>query len=101
MAQVNTVAGPVDGARLGRTLMHEHIFVLSPEIEKTAEEWDEPAQVARAVEKLRELKEHGIDTLVDLTVIGLGRYIPRIAEIAARVPEMNVVVATGVYTYND
>jgi phosphotriesterase-related protein len=101
MTQVNTVGGPVDGSSLGRTLMHEHIFVLSPEIEKTTEEWDEPAQVARAVEKLRELKEHGIDTLVDLTVIGLGRYIPRIAEIAARVPEMHVVVATGVYTYND
>ncbi|HEY1650949.1 MAG TPA: hypothetical protein VGG09_03620 [Acidimicrobiales bacterium] len=101
MTQVNTVGGPVDGARLGRTLMHEHIFVLSPEMEKTREEWDEPAQVARAVDKLRELKEHGIDTLVDLTVIGLGRYLPRIVEIAAQVPEVNVVVATGVYTYND
>ena len=51
--------------------------------------------------KLRELKAHGIDTLVDLTVIGLGRYIPRIAAIADQVPEINVVVATGVYTYNE
>jgi phosphotriesterase-related protein len=101
MTQVNTVRGAVDGAQLGRTLMHEHIFVLSPEIEKTTEEWDEPAQVARAIEKLRELKAHGIDTLVDLTVIGLGRFLPRIVEIAAQVPEINVVVATGVYTYND
>ena len=52
MAQVNTVRGPVDGSLLGRTLMHEHIFVLSPEIEKTAEEWDETAQRARAVTKV-------------------------------------------------
>ncbi len=81
--------------------MHEHIFVLSPEIEKTADEWDETAEQARAVTKLRELKDHGIDTLVDLTVIGLGRYIPRVAAIADEVPEINVVVATGVYTYND
>ncbi len=101
MSQVNTVGGPIEGARLGRTLMHEHIFVLSPEIEKTREEWDEPAQVARAVDKLKELKDRGIDTLVDLTVIGLGRYVPRIVEIANRVPQINVVVATGVYTYND
>lgn len=101
MTQVNTVNGPVDSAQLGHTLMHEHIFVLSPEIEKTTEEWDEPTQQARAVEKLRDLKDHGIDTLVDLTVIGLGRYLPRIVEIAAQVPAMNVVVATGVYTYND
>ncbi len=101
MAEVNTVRGPVDGARLGRTLMHEHIFVLSPEIEKTADEWDEAAEQERAVRKLRELKDHGIDTLVDLTVIGLGRYIPRVAAIAEQVPEINVVVATGVYTYNE
>src|SRR5271157_4487640 len=101
MSQVSTVRGPVDGGLLGRTLMHEHIFVLSPEIEKTAEEWDESAQRASAVTKLRELKQHGIDTLVDLTVMGLGRSMPRIAAIAQEVPEINVVVATGVYTYND
>ncbi|HEY5385756.1 MAG TPA: hypothetical protein VIJ56_11020, partial [Acidimicrobiales bacterium] len=81
--------------------MHEHIFVLSPEIEKTADEWDEAAEQARAVTKLRDLKNHGIDTLVDLTVIGLGRYMPRVAAIADQVPEINVVVATGVYTYNE
>ena len=101
MSQVNTVRGPVEPAALGLTLMHEHIFVLSPEIEKTVDEWDEEVQQARAVAKLRELKRRGIDTLVDLTVVGLGRYIPRIATIAEQVPEINVVVATGVYTYND
>ena len=77
MPQVNTVRGAVDGEQLGRTLMHEHIFVLSPEIEKAPDEWDETAQQARAVAKLRELHDHGIETLVDLTVIGLGRYMPR------------------------
>ena len=101
MSQVNTVRGPVEPAALGRTLMHEHIFVLSPEIEKTVDEWDEEVQQARAVAKLRELKQRGVDTLVDLTVVGLGRYIPRIATIAEQVPEINVVVATGVYTYNE
>ena len=33
-------------------------------------------------------------------MIGLGRYIPRIARIAAAT-DINIVVATGVYTYND
>ncbi len=32
MGTVETVQGAVDTARLGVTLMHEHIFVLSPEI---------------------------------------------------------------------
>jgi len=101
MAPVNTVRGPVDGGSLGSTLMHEHVFVLSPEIEKTAEEWDEDAARDIAVQRLQELKDHGIDTIVDLTVIGLGRFIPRIAAVAERVPDINIVAATGVYTYND
>jgi phosphotriesterase-related protein len=101
MPQINTVQGPVEGDTLGATLMHEHIFVLSPEIEKTAEEWDESAEQARAVDKLRALKQLGVDTLVDLTVIGLGRYIPRVKAISDLVPEINIVVATGVYTYNE
>jgi phosphotriesterase-related protein len=98
---INTVRGPVDGRDLGSTLMHEHVFVLSPEIEKTATEWDEQEAQATAVQRLRELKEHGIDTIVDLTVIGLGRFIPRIVAVASQVPEINIVVATGVYTYNE
>ena len=99
--QVSTVLGTVDGGNLGSTLMHEHIFVLSPEVEKTAEEWDETAQRAEAVGRLDELKRAGVDTLVDLTVMGLGRFIPRIKAVAEQVPEINIVVATGVYTYND
>ena len=101
MPSVSTVRGPVDSGRLGSTLMHEHVFVLSPEIEKTSAEWDEEAAQETAVERLRELKASGIDTIVDLTVIGLGRFIPRIAAVAERVPEINIVVAAGVYTYNE
>ena len=40
-------------------------------------------------------------TIVDPTVIGLGRYIPRIQRIAEQVPDLNIVVATGCYTYDD
>ena len=53
-----------------------------------------------AIVRLNELKARGVDTIVDLTVIGLGRYIPRIAQIAAAT-DLNIVVATGLYTYND
>ena len=41
-----------------------------------------------------------MDSIVDPTVIGIGRYIPRIARVAART-DLQIVVATGVYTYND
>jgi phosphotriesterase-related protein len=41
-----------------------------------------------------------VRTVVDPTVIGLGRYVPRIQRIAERVPQLNLVVATGIYTYD-
>jgi phosphotriesterase-related protein len=102
MATINTVRGPVDTTRLGATLMHEHVFVLSTEImQNFPETWgDEDKRVADAVQRLNELKGRGVDTIVDLTVIGLGRYIPRIQRVA-RETGLNIIVATGVYTYND
>ncbi len=102
MPQVNTARGAIDTADLGVTLMHEHVFVLSPEIlQNYPEKWgDEARREADAIRRLNELKSRGVDSIVDLTVIGLGRYIPRIARIAAAT-ELNIVVATGVYTYND
>jgi phosphotriesterase-related protein len=101
MGQVNTVRGPIDAAALGTTLMHEHVFVRSPEVATNwPTGWDKPEQVARAVDRLQELKAAGIDTIVDLTVVGLGRDIETVQEVAAQI-DLNIVVATGLYTYND
>jgi len=85
MPQVNTAGRAIDTADLGVTLMHEHVFVLSPEIlQNYPEKWgDEARREADAIRRLNELKSRGVDSIVDLTVIGLGRYIPRIARIAA------------------
>ena len=101
MAQVNTARGAIDTTALGVTLMHEHVFIITTEVmQNYPEQWDEDAREADAIERLNKLKVTGVDTIVDLTVIGLGRYIPRIARIAAAT-ELNIVVATGVYTFND
>jgi phosphotriesterase-related protein len=102
MTLVNTANGPVDTASLGPTLMHEHVFVLSAEIgQNYPEDWgDEEKRVSDAIARLTELRRAGVDTIVDLTVIGLGRYIPRIQRIAQQI-DLNIIVATGVYTYND
>ena len=85
MPNLNTARGAIDTADLGVTLMHEHVFILTPEITQNYPEvWgDEAKRVADAIARLNELKSRGVDTIVDLTVIGLGRYIPRIARIAA------------------
>ncbi len=101
-AEVETVRGTISTDELGVTLMHEHVFVLSPEIiANYPEGWgDEQAREDAAVEKLNALKAAGVDTIVDPTVIGLGRYIPRIQRVAART-DLRIVAATGVYTYGD
>jgi phosphotriesterase-related protein len=102
MARIQTVRGAIDSAQLGPTLMHEHVFVLDTEIvQNYPEEWGaEEKRVCDAVTRLNELKSKGVDTIVDLTVIGLGRYIPRIKQIAQQTG-INIIVATGIYTYHD
>ncbi len=102
MPFVQTARGQVDTADLGRTYMHEHIFVLTPDVQQNyPDEWgDEDDRVADAVAKLSALAAGGTRTIVDPTVIGLGRYIPRVQRIAEEVPQLNIVVATGCYTYD-
>jgi predicted metal-dependent phosphotriesterase family hydrolase len=79
MAQVETVRGPVDVASLATTLMHEHVFVLNEEIRRNyPADFNEDARVTHAIGQLRKAAERGIDTIVDPTVIGLGRDITRI-----------------------
>ena len=101
MSQVPTVLGPVDTAELGRTYMHEHIFSLTTDVQQNyPQEWgSEEDRIADAVGKLGALAAQGVSTIVDPTVVGLGRYIPRIQRVAAQVPELNIIVSTGIYTY--
>jgi phosphotriesterase-related protein len=100
---VQTVRGPIETSALGRTYLHEHIFVLSTDVQQNyPDEWgDEETRVADAVQKLSALAAQGVRTIVDPTVVGLGRYIPRIQRIAEQLPDLNIVVATGCYTYDD
>ncbi|GAA3157116.1 phosphotriesterase [Planomonospora alba] len=95
--------GPVPVADLGPTLMHEHVFVLSTEHLDNygrGSWWDEEFRVADAVAKLRNVAAKGVRTIVDPAVWGLGRYLPRVQRVAEQVPELNVVVATGLYSYD-
>jgi phosphotriesterase-related protein len=98
---VQTLRGPVDGADLGRVLMHEHLFTVDPDVARNVDTgWDEDAEVERAVQRLTELQVAGIGTLVDLTVIGLGRDVPLMLRVATRAP-LHIVAATGLYTFHD
>ncbi|WP_415975073.1 phosphotriesterase [Rhodococcus sp. 077-4] len=97
---IETMRGPLADDNLGATLMHEHIFGLSPEVHwnrpDLPEEWEIERRALEAATRLNEIKALGIDTIVDLTVIGLGRFIPAIERVAEQTA-VNIVVSTGIY----
>lgn len=96
---VETVRGPIDAGRLGFTLMHEHIVTQSIGLRQNwPDAFDRQTAARRAVEKLGEAKASGIDTIVDLTTIDLGRDVPLIQEIVEQT-DIQVIVATGVHLH--
>jgi phosphotriesterase-related protein len=101
MPTVNTATGPVDTSALGFTLMHEHIYVLTEGVNANFPHlWDRDARMKQATADLAEAKAHGVSTMVDLTVLGLGRDIAFVSE-AARRSGMQIIAATGLYTYDE
>ncbi len=101
MSKVETMRGPVDSANLGNVLVHEHVILMDLEyVENYRLDFDEATVVDRAAQELNALKAAGIDTIIDLTVLGLGRHIKRLAKVAEKT-DLNIIVATGVYTFKD
>lgn len=96
---VPTFTGEVEGEELGVTLIHEHVFVGSPELDVNLPhpEWDEEQAVDRAVAGFERLSALGVRTVVDLTVMGLGRDVARVRRVAERSP-VQLIAATGYYT---
>ena len=99
VGEVQTFQGPLRADQLGVTLIHEHIFVGHPELDLNLPhpEWDEAAAIELAVAGLHRLWDLGVRTVVDLTVLGLGRDVRRVAKVATRVP-VHLLASTGYYT---
>ncbi|HET7846553.1 MAG TPA: phosphotriesterase-related protein [Acidimicrobiia bacterium] len=91
----------MESSLLGVTLIHEHVFVRNPELELNLPdvEWEPSAAVESAIDALNHLHGKGIQTVVDLTVPGLGRDVGLVATVADRV-SVNLIAATGWYTPN-
>ena len=101
---VETVRGPVAAGDLGVSLLHEHVFIASPEGIANfnhhwgAPWWDEEERVADAIRQLQELRDVGVQTIVDPTGFGLSRDIRRLQRVNADV-DINIVVCTGLYAF--
>ena len=67
MTEIHTVTGPTTPERLGRTLMHEHLFIGYPGAEV---DWLRPGpsrreRVERCVDRIEEMKSLGITAMLD------------------------------------
>jgi phosphotriesterase-related protein len=103
VATVPTTAGEVDVEDLGVVLMHEHVFIRTEPLQwgwPGFGGWDEENEVAAARKRLGLLKRAGVDTILDMTVPGLGRD-PALVARAVDGTGLNVMCATGYYTYDD
>jgi phosphotriesterase-related protein len=100
MPTVETTGGPVDVDELGLTLIHEHFKatdeggrVQFPHLYDEQRDWEMAIADATAV------KEHGVKTVVEPGALFLHRdaaFSKRVADESG----LNVVLATGVYTYD-
>ena len=90
---VQTVLGPIDASQLGFTLTHEHVGSGAEAVFSSR-----ASSVADAIDKLKEARDAGIDTVVDVSVFDVGRDI-RYREEVSRKSGMQIVAATGQHLF--
>lgn len=100
MPTVETTRGPIDAEDLGRTLVHEHFRTVDEAVRfQFPHLYDEAAEWEAAIADANAVKEHGIQTVVEPSAMFLNRdaaFSKRVADESG----LNVVLATGIYTYD-
>lgn len=97
MVAVQTIAGPIDSADLGRTLAHEHICSGMAGMERVGL-LDIDTVVRQGIEALTNARNVGIRTVIDCTPLDLGRQARVFERLAGSAP-LQVIAATGVYRF--
>jgi phosphotriesterase-related protein len=96
---INTVTGTVTPEQLGQTLMHEHVFVEyggpSFGFVKPGRQRDEVVSIC--TNQIDEIRQFGVETVVDPTTCDLGRNVVLMAEIAQKA-NFNIICSTGIYS---
>ena len=94
---INTVTGPVDPGDLGVTMAHEHVLITSAGINRTYPELAERERtLEKAIDRLGAAREGGLDTIVDVTPMDLGRDAALLREVS-EATGVKIVAATGVW----
>ena len=96
---VNTVLGPISADKLGKTLIHEHIYCGSTYLHKAFDDrWFDRDELAHiAAQKLIEAKEKfGLCTVVDGTPCSIGRDVKLLIKVS-QLSGVNIVASSGMY----
>ena len=97
MARINSVLGPLETARLGFTLSHEHVLISSAGIGDIYPQFiDRDGTIRKATADLKQAYSEGLRTIVDLTTMDLGRDI-RALEQVSRNSGVQIICATGTW----
>jgi len=99
--KINTAAGPIAVADLGKTLMHEHLVIGFPGWESDTGVSAPTVREMAAVcaDRIAELKSAGFSSMLDPCPNDIGRDVPLMAEVASRTG-FNIVFATGLYHHH-
>ncbi|MFB7160368.1 phosphotriesterase [Lysinibacillus sp. NPDC056232] len=101
MVSINTVTGKLNINDLGCTLVHEHLLLRSEVVTfQFPHLYDEDVIYKKAVEGANAVKSQGVKTICDPTVVGMGRDV-RFLERVANETDMQIVTATGIYSFTD
>jgi len=85
MATINSVLGPMDTADLGFTLPHEHLIDSSAGVNFTYGELvDREWALETAVADLTQAHIEGVDTIVEVSPLDLGREVSLMKEVSQR-----------------
>ncbi len=99
--QLMTVTGPIDPARLGITLPHEHVlvdFIGAGQVSKDRYDADEAFRVA--LPHLRRIRQLGCRSLVECTPAFLGRD-PALLRRLSEASGLQIITNTGYYSAVD
>jgi phosphotriesterase-related protein len=97
LSTINTSLGPIDTSELGFTLSHEHILLSSAGLQTTYPEFiNRDYGISEGIKRLTEAKAEGVDTIIDLSTMDLGRDV-RVIEEVSRGSGVNIIVATGTW----
>lgn len=100
MVKINSVTGELDAGNLGFTLIHEHLRTRSEcVVAQFPHLYDVEDEFRLALHQVKAVKERGVKTIFDPSVMGLDRDV-RFMERVASEAGVQIVAATGIFTFH-